>query len=302
MMVSEVNRRESLANGELYGIPYRTLWMFALIIGCFYPVVARLVDAWTTDENMSHGIFVPFAAGYIAWLQREELARIPRKPMLAALVLLLFGGLLLCVGGPRLTTYVSVTRLGFLMVLLGSLLLLEGWRRVVALVYPLALVLFMIPPPEYVLGKITLPLQFIASWMSEQVLSGLGYAVLREGNVIQMSQHNMAVAEACSGLRSLFSLTFLTMVYAWLFEQTLWRRALLIIGIVPIAIAANCFRIVITGMLGQIDEKYVHGTYHDMAGYSIFLVAFGLLWVLHKVILRLSGGEVTAAREVAHAQ
>lgn len=222
---------------------------------------------------------------FLIWNDSSRLLSLPVKPNFLGLLPLLLGGVLLCVGSPNLTTYTFISRVGFLFSLIGVICLLFGWGMLRALAFPLSLLLFMVPPPGFLYEQITIPLQFFASSLSELILSALGYTVLREGNILFLPRQTLSVIEACSGLRSLFSLTFLTIVYAYLMESNTRLRWLLGLTIIPIAIVANAMRIVITGALGQVDARYTHGWYHDATGYSTFVIAFVLLYSLHKLLL-----------------
>jgi len=87
------------------------------------------------------------------------------------------------------------------------------------------------------------------------------------------------VADACSGIRSLQALLALAAVYAYLTQTRLWKRLVLFSCAVPIAIAANAFRVSGTGFLAHFfGLEAAQGFYHSLAGYLMFGVAFvGLL-------------------------
>ena len=76
-------------------------------------------------------------------------------------------------------------------------------------------------------NQITFPLQLFASRVAESTLGLIGIPVLREGNVLELASQKLSVAEACSGIRSLLSLTFLSttiLVYAYFFDKKVWMR------------------------------------------------------------------------------
>src|SRR5262249_5801838 len=178
-------------------------------------------------------------------------------------------------------------RTAILIMLVGLLLVLGGTALVRVLAFPLLLLPFMIPIPTVIYNQITFPLQLFASRVAEVVLSLLGIPVLRDGNVLELASQKLSVAEACSGIRSLLSLTFLSLVYAYFFDKKPWMRWALLIGVVPIAILANSARVTITGILSEeVSPELAHGFFHSLEGWIVFLIAFVMLLTLHVVINR----------------
>lgn len=243
-----------------------------LLLVCYSPMLYEMCKVWINDDNMSHGLFVPIASAYIAWTKREQLARIRPRGSYWGLPLVLIGFMTLCIGPPSLPTWTFLVRSGFLFSLVGCLLFLYGFRFLRALLYPLALLPLMIPFPFY--DRLTLPLQLIASMLSENFLTALGYSVLREGNILHMPTQTLSVAEACSGLRSIYALTFLTLTYAYFFSPGRRARWLLIASILPVAILVNSLRVTLTAIMGTYNPAWTEGTYHEVLGWSVFAFAF----------------------------
>jgi exosortase len=254
----------------------------ALLLVCYLPVLYHLAKVWIEDDNMSHGLFVPIAAAYIAWSKREQLARIAPKVNYWGLPLVLFGLLMVCVGPPSLPTWAFIVRSSILFSLVGCILFLWGSAMLRALAYPLLLLPLMIPFPFY--DRLTLPLQFIASMLAENFLTVLGYSVLREGNILHMPTQTLSVAEACSGLRSIYALTFLTLTYAYFFAPRSRARWILIAAILPVAIVVNALRVTLTAIMGTYNRAWTEGTYHEVLGWSVFVFAFLILLGLNTVL------------------
>ena len=87
------------------------------------------------------------------------------------------------------------------------------------LAFPLLLLPFMIPIPAVIYNQITFPLQLFASQVAEFSLGLMGIPVLRDGNILELASQKLSVVEACSGIRSLLSLSFLSLVYAYFFDK-----------------------------------------------------------------------------------
>lgn len=145
----------------------------------------------------------------------------------------------------------------------------------------------MIPIPAIIYNSITFPLQLLASRLAEHALSFLSVPVLREGNVLTLpTGPPLSVVEACSGIRSLLSLTFLSLVYGYFFEKRTWLRVVLFLSTVPIAIVANASRVTLTGVMSQVKPELAEGVFHTASGWVIFMVAMVIMICLHRVIVR----------------
>jgi exosortase len=142
----------------------------------------------------------------------------------------------------------------------------------------------MIPIPAMIYARITLPLQLFASRVAETVLSLFGIPVLRDGNVLELASQRLSVVEACSGIRSLLSLSFLSLVYAYFFDSKQWMRWALLAATVPIAIAANSARVTLTGLLSEYRADLAQGFFHTAEGWVLFIVALAMLIVVHRLI------------------
>lgn len=257
-------------------------WFGGLLILCYAPVLYRMGVQWATDEDMGHGFLVPLAAGYIAWTRREQLLATPRNPSYWGIVLIIWGALqeLAATLGAELFT----ARLSFVIALFGVVLYLGGKQWVKILLFPLLLLLFMIPIPQILYARLTLSLQMLASALGEWILETIGIPVIREGNLLRLPSQTLDVAEACSGIRSLLSLGFLSLLYGYFADRRVWVRWVLLLATVPIAICANGVRVAVTGILSEINTKYAQGTFHEMEGYIVFVVALAALLLLHRII------------------
>jgi exosortase len=152
------------------------------------------------------------------------------------------------------------------------------------LTFPLLLLPFMIPIPAVIYNQITFPLQLFASQVAEFCLMLINIPVLREGNVLELASQKLSVAEACSGIRSLLMLTFLSLVYAYVFDKKVWMRWVLFVCTIPIAIVANAGRVTITGILSEIDPELATGIFHETEGFVIFAIALAMLALTHALI------------------
>ena len=257
-------------------------WFGVLLIVAYAPVLWRLVRQWDSDADMGHGFFVPVIAGFIVWQKRRELAALTPLPNWWGLALVVYGALQLYIA--TLGAELFLARTAFVISVIGIVLLLGGKAYVRTLAFPLFLLFFMVPIPTVVYNSITFPLQLLASRVSTDALNVLQIPVLREGNVLELAEQKLSVVEACSGIRSLLSLTFLALVYGYFFESKVWMRVLLFLATIPIAIVANASRVTLTGVLTEYKPELAEGFFHTASGWVIFMVALAILIALHQLL------------------
>jgi exosortase len=255
------------------------LWLYA-------PVLSHLAGQWIHDPNYSHGFFVPAFSLYVLWQERDRLRAVPLRPSWSGLLILLLAVTVLIAG--VLGAELFLSRVSLLIAIAGVVILMYGWNHLRAAMFPWLFLLLMIPIPNILFNQITFPLQLLASKVAAVTLPTFGVPVLREGNVIQLPVMALEVAEACSGIRSLMSLTTLAIIYGYLLETRLSLRVVLALASIPIAVIANSLRIVGTGLLVQYwDPEKAEGFFHAFSGWLIFVVSLSLLFLLHRTLQRL---------------
>ncbi len=271
------------------------LWFALLALAGYAPVLQRLVGQWLSDEDMGHGFFVPAVALFIVWQRREEILAVKRAPSLWGMALVAASGVLLVLA--TLGAELFTARLSFVFTLIGMVWTLGGRPLLRKLAFPLFLLFFMVPIPAVIYNRITFPLQILASRLADDALNVLNIPVIREGNVLELANKKLNVVEACSGIRSLLSLTFLSLVYGYFFEKRNWLRAVLFFSTIPIAIVANGSRVSLTAILTQFDPELAEGFFHEAQGWVIFMVALVILIVWHQLLGR--AAKFLAARRAA---
>lgn len=258
--------------------------VFFACLGLIYvPVLITLGKDWAIDANYSHGFVVPFAVAYIVWHQRAQLRALPARPSQWGLALAALSQVEFLVG--RLGAEFFLQRTSLLLLIVGAIVYLYGWAHLRLQLFSLALLLLAIPLPAIIFNAIAFPLQLLASAWASALLNLCSIPVFREGNILVLPQRTLDVAEACSGIRSLFSLITLAMLVAWFMPARFWRRALLVASAVPFALLANALRIALSALIGQwFGEQYSEGFFHAFAGWLVFLFAFALLLLLASLL------------------
>ena len=267
-------------------------WFGLILVACYMPVLQRLIHQWNYDPDMGHGFFVPVIAAFIVWQRRNELAAIKPQPNLWGLLVIAWGAIQLLIA--TLGAELFTARMSFVVTIIGVVWTLGGTVMLKKLAFPLFLLFFMLPIPSVIYSAATFKLQILASQLADSALTVLSIPVLREGNVLELPNQKLSVVEACSGIRSLLSLTFLSLVYGYFFERKTWIRVVLFISTIPIAIVANASRVTMTGIMTQVKAELAEGFFHQAEGWVIFMVALAILIVWHQVLLR--GSSFVAAR------
>jgi exosortase len=264
--------------------PWWQAAVLVFLIGWLYSsILYHLVGQWWQDPNFSHGFFVPLFSAFVLWQDRSRLASLPVVPSSWGLLIVL-GALFVLILGV-LGAELFLSRVSLLLLIAGLVIFFLGWNYFRAVLFPWAFLILMIPIPAIIFNQITFPLQLLASKIAAGVLPLLGVPVLREGNVISLPAMVLEVAEACSGIRSLLSLTTLAIIYGYLMEPRNSIRVALAIASLPIAVAANSFRIVGTGLLIQYwDPEKAEGFFHLFSGWLIFVISLLMLFLFHRLM------------------
>jgi exosortase len=262
------------------------LLLTAVMIVILYAAnFAKLFADWSTDENYSHGFFVPVAFFWMLWQRRQQLANSRMSPRPWGLVIVLLALLQLAAGTLGAENFVAHSSL--LVLLCGIVLFLFGSEMLRLTAFPIAWLLFMIPLPSIIFYSITFPLQLLASKLAVFILDVVRIPNVCEGNVIYLANFTAGVAEACSGIRSLISMLAFAVLIGYLLNMTLRSRFILAIAAVPIALGMNAMRVAGTGIMGNyFGARWAEGFFHTFSGWLLFIGSLGLmLWLVR--ILRL---------------
>jgi exosortase B len=265
----------------------------------YVPTYIDLSRGLWRDDAYAHGPIILGVFAWLVWRGREVLLdeTSPRAPFWGA-ALFVVGLLLYVIGRSQALTLFEVA--SHLPVIAGIVLMLRGPRALRRLAFPILFLFFLIPLPGFILDAVTTPLKEIVSAMVEVILRAAGYPIERSGVVLEMGQHQMLVADACSGLNSLYSLFALGLLYAHLTGPSSRARiAILVASIVPIAIAANVLRVMALVLITyHFGEEAAQGLLHGFAGMLVFVVALAMLLGVDKLIRRPreDGGPAKASR------
>jgi exosortase len=255
----------------------------ALVAILYAPVLGSLAWQWWDDPNYGHGFFVPMYAAFLLWRERSRWSAVPQRASNVGLSIMLFAVALLIFG--TLGAELFTTRISLVFLLAGFVVFLKGWRALACVGVPLGYLFFMVPLPAIVYYQLTFPLQLWASRLGANGLVAVGIHTIREGNLLILPNCTLEVVEACSGVRSLLSLLAAVVAYGYLAEASNWKRGVLALSTIPIAIVSNGFRLVATGVLSFFFGPGVDsGVVHLVLGVFFFVLAFLSILVIHEFL------------------
>ncbi|MET0377388.1 MAG: exosortase B [Spongiibacteraceae bacterium] len=254
-----------------------------------------LTQTWRSDDT-AYGYFIFAIALWLFWLHRADLktgdpqhsmaiTEVP-APVLGSIVL--GGGLLLQIFG-RSQEVFALEVASQIPVATGALLCLCGARTVRRLWFPLGYLIFLVPVPPLLLELATAPLKQLVSSTVASLLYHAGYPIARSGVVLQVGGYRLLVADACSGLNSIFSLFALGVVYLHLTRRRLWLQWLMLASIVPIACAANVVRVILLVLITyHFGNDAGQGFLHGAASIALLISALVLFLLLDETLLRIT--------------
>jgi exosortase B len=277
---------------QLPARPLPALWAWAPlalgVLALLLPTYLRLNGTLWNDEAYEHGMIVTVVFWWLAWRKREALQALPQTGApLAGGIVLFIGLFLYFVGRSQNLPLFEVT--AHIPILTGVLLLVWGPAALRALWFPLLFLVFMIPLPGFVLVAMTSRLKQHVSVAAETLLYHAGYPIARDGVVISIGPYRMLVADACSGLNSIYSLAALGVLYLHITYRAGWaRNALLLAAIVPIAYAANVVRVMVLILITfHFGDDAGQGFLHTTSGVLLFVFALLGLMGLDGLMKRL---------------
>jgi exosortase len=254
------------------------------LICCYASALRGMFEQWRTDEDMSHGFLVPLVILWVGWRERERWRSLRTEPNWWGLALLVAAAALQFAGALGVGLFAGSA--AFLVSVVGAVLCLGGTDWLRALAFPLFLAVFMLPKLALVYNQTTLPLQLLASRIAAGILTIAGIGVIREGNILDVGGHRVAVVEACNGIRYLLSLGFMAVVLGYLFDSkpgskhgTRITRFVLLAAAIPIAIVANGVRVAAAGWLPSLEA----GMPHAIAGWFIFVLCLATLLLVRQL-------------------
>jgi exosortase len=247
--------------------------------------LAKTVELWVKKPEYSHGFLVPLFSIYLAWRWRAWAPKTLEWPNPWGLAFVVPAALLFVIPQRMNFAVEWLQGLALVLALCGTTLLLGGWKALNWLYPSLAFLMFMFPLPYKVETTLGWELQKIAATASAFVLQTVGYPTYQEGVVLHVKDHDLLVAEACSGLSMLLTFIALSVGMALVVDRRWPDKVLIIVSAIPVAVLSNVIRIALTGVLyNEGGRELGERVFHDFAGWLMMPFALVVLWLELKLL------------------
>jgi exosortase len=259
----------------------------------YLPTLKWMVMRWDEPESyMSHGWLIPVISGFLAWRSRDAFRAAPKTSSTFGLILFLVSLFLHLVAG--LADVSSISGLTLAPALFGFVLFQYGSAAAKTLWFPIFFLVFMVPPPEFMISSMNFTLKLMAADLATHLLDYSGLAAIRQGSFLMFGEEKLAIGDVCSGMRSLLALLSLSVLYAWLIRDKGKTQVIAaLVTALPAAIVGNGIRIFLVAYLVQgLGSKAVFkpliGSWdlHLFTGAVIFSAALGCLYLVTALLDR----------------
>lgn len=254
----------------------------ALFIVAYFPALQILVEKWANSDDYTHAFFTIPIIIYMIWLRRDSLQDYSGKGFPG--LLLVIGSLMLYLISLQLQVP-TIIAIATVLTIISAFIYLSGLQIIINLAIPFTLLAMLIPIPNQVYSLITFPLQLKVTQISHLLFQLLQLPVFREGNMIFLPDKSFQVVEACSGLRSLITLSTLSLIMGYFFLQKKRCKLILVLLSLPVAFFVNIIR-VSAMVLAQhyFGLDLTEGTAHTAMGLVIFCLALIILFTLQRIM------------------
>lgn len=263
----------------------RNIFFPLLILGGlglgYWPLFQRLTSSWDSGDNSYGYLIIPLFI-YLCWEKRDAFRFDQFSWSVSGIAVTLLSTLLLLVG--EVGSMETLIFVGIWGAFVGIMATLYG-KRLKHLIFPLLVLLFIVPLPPFINKTFTFQLKLLASSMSAVMLRASGVSVLMDGNILDLGVTQLQVVDACSGLRYVMSMLLMALLIGHFFLASRWRQSVIVALAIPLTLVVNALRIWLTGVLVVNDlGRFAEGDFHDTIGLILFLASGALLVGVAKLL------------------
>ncbi len=261
----------------------KAIALLVVFIVAYWVPLKTMAGRWWTDDDYSYGFFIPIVSMYLFWDNRRALKGVSFANAWTVLPFLILSVLVSLYGILGSSGNIAMPIIPILVILFAAFCFGTSFTK--SFFLPLAFLIFMIPVPDIVERYLGLFLKSVSTRAGASIIGLFNIPVHVSGNVIDLGVSQLQVVDACSGMRGVFALLALGVIYAYFFEKAPWKRIVSVLATMPIAVAANALRIGITGILTEhYGGAMAEGFFHGFSGWILFVVAFAFLFVIGRVL------------------
>jgi exosortase len=262
-----------------------SVWLVTLAAGAIllaWDAWADIVRLALNDEEASHILLVPVVAAWLFWVRRWRLRHCRGEGTWVGPVFAAVGAALLIIGDDYL--FQSVWHAGAILLLVGACLTVWGRDVLISFLPVFALLVFLIPVPARVRQQIAVPLQQATAVATQEVCDLAGLPMERSGNLLRINGVDVAIVEACNGMRMTFALLLVSYAFAFSTPLRSYVRVLLVVLSPVSAVACNVVRLVPTVWVYGNWSVDTAELFHDISGWVMLLASFLLLMLLIRLL------------------
>ncbi|MEY3231379.1 MAG: hypothetical protein RL689_1468 [Planctomycetota bacterium] len=260
------------------------LWL-ALVAACLWTMRETwndLINIVSLDEEQSHIILVPFVAVWLGWIRRVRLRHLSPTGTLFGPVIILIGWFMSWVGFHHAIQ--AAWHAGAVVTLVGALVTGLGVNTLLKLFPAFAVLAFAVPLPGAIRHAVAGPLQTAGAQATQVILETFGVPIERSMNLLTLNGHDIAVAEACNGMRMVLALILVTYAFAFSIPFRGYARAIVLVASPMVALACNVVRLIPTTLFYGYSSQSFADAFHDASGWLMLPVAFLALRGIHTVL------------------
>lgn len=257
-------------------------WHVVTALALGFSAVALTWEAWAdivrialADEEQSHVILVPVVAVWMIGVRAVRMRNCPPRSGWIGTMIVGVGWLLSWVGYNNAIQ--SFWHGGAVLILIGSVLSVLGIGVLSKFLPAFVVLLLLVPIPGLIRQAISLPLQEWTAITTQAILETVAVPVERSGNLLVINGVEVAVAEACNGMRMVFALVLVSYAFAYGLPLRDWARFLVLISSPIAAMVCNVLRLIPTVLLYGYASADTAKLFHDLSGWLMLPLAFVLL-------------------------
>lgn len=254
----------------------------ALAVASMRPIWADILSIARRDGEHSYILIVPAIVAWLVWVRRERLRHVsPRWTLAGPALMVPFWALGMLGHSRAILLFEHLAAVG---VLASAALTILGFQFFRAFAPAVAALLFLIPVPGMIRQQVAIPLQEVSARITFQILDLFGAPVTHLGNVLNINGQDVAVAEACNGMRMASALALVC--YTYVFSVPLRQGVrILLVAISPlIAVLCNVLRLIPSVLFYGYSSVDTAEIFHDVSGWAILVVALGMLWAVANLL------------------
>ncbi len=251
------------------------VWILVAVI--YAPLFSTLYNFRWDTVDYTHAYFILPISLWLIWRNRKKIKDIYQdstnnKGNITSALLLFIGSIIYLFGWRQ--DYIFVQTFSLIPFLMGLIGFLYGTKTTKTLSFPILYLLLLVPPPFGILDSITLPMRHIISVATEVILGYVNYPISRTGLLLTIGYQEIFMGEPCSGFRSLITMFSLILVYVYISKGTLSKKIILTLFIIPMSLFGNLVRVITLCLITfYYGEEVGQGFFHNFSGIVIFIIS-----------------------------